>query len=226
MPVASFHLVRHASKAAALRQLSIGRRSLASTPGIRFWRNLGTGAGNNTGPGADLRRTALFAIWDDADSAARFRASAWPDAVERWSVLLHGSGGHGAWRGVSVLDEIDMATDADGPVAIITRADVRITRWRRFAAVGPAVNAELLASQGLLDVVGIGEAPVGRQGTFSLWESAKAARRFSTSGEHHRSVIRRTRSERWYGEELFARFRPSDEQGTWNGRSPLSDLRR
>jgi hypothetical protein len=226
VPIASFHLVRHRNAAVALRQLSLGRRALATTPGLRFWRNLGTGSGDDTGPGADLQRTALFAIWDDVDALERFRSTAWPTAREHWSVCLTALGGHGTWRDVDVLATIDRADPAigldDAPTAIITRANVKLSRWRRFAAAGPGVNTELHAAPGLIDVVGIGEAPIGRQGTFSLWESAGAARRFSTSGEHHRAVIRRTRSEGWYGEEMFARFHPLAACGTWNGRDPLS----
>ena len=66
--------------------------------------------------------------------------------------------------------------DRAGRVAVITRADVRRRSWRDFAAAGKEVDAELHTAAGLIDVVGIGEAPVGRLATFSLWESAKAVR--------------------------------------------------
>lgn len=123
---------------------------------------------------------------------------------------------------MDVLGAIEPAHRADGPVAIITRADVRRGAWRAFRAVGPAVSEELHAADGLLAVVGIGEAPLGRLGTFSLWSDLEAARTFARTGAHHSATVRRTRAEGWYGEELFARFEPYASAGSWDGRDPLA----
>jgi hypothetical protein len=222
MPIGSFHLVRHRSTLAAMSHLGPSRVALRRTPGLRFWRVLGTGDGHHTGPGADLQRTALFSIWDDEAALDRFQSRAWPRALEAWHVRLRAAGGHGAWRGHAVLAEIDQAPDdARGPIAIITRADVKRHSWRAFNAAGPAVSDELNASPGLLAVVGVGEAPVGRLGTFSLWDSYSSARRFAYTQPNHRKVITATRDGGWYGEELFARFQPFASSGTWDGIDPL-----
>jgi hypothetical protein len=221
--LASFHLVRHATVRTAMTHLVTGRRSLGAIPGLTFWRLLGTGRGADTGPSADLRRTALFAVWDGAADLDRFLGAPpgpWRRAVERYDVRLRALGGHGAWRGLPVLDGL-AAGDDGGRIAVVTRADVRVRRWRRFRAAGPDVSAELQRAAGLLAAVGVGELPVGRLGTFSLWSGLDAVSAFANSPQHA-DVVRRTRREAWYGEELFARFEPFGPSGTWDGRDPLA----
>lgn len=226
--IASFHLVRDhpGRQLAVMARLGTDRLRLRGVGGLRFWRLLGTGAGADTGPGADLRRSALFAVWDDESDLDRFVAEhpiarRWTTAEEAWGVRLRGVGGHGAWRGEAVLDLIEPGR-ADGPVAIITRADVRVGAWRTFRSLGPTVDEELQTAEGLLAVAGIGEAPLLRLGTFSLWRSLADARYYATQLPIHRDVVRRTRTERWYGEELFARFEPYASTGTWDGVDPLA----
>jgi hypothetical protein len=224
--IASFHLVRDASALRTMRRLGTDHRLLSRVDGLRFWRLLGTGRGDGTGPGADLRRSALFAVWDGDEALDAFTASMrerWEAADESWHVRLRGGAGHGRWRGVDVLDDLQPAHRTGGPIAIVTRADVRVRSWRAFRAAGTVVDRELHASPGLLAVVGIGEAPVGRLGTFSLWRDLDAARAFARRGPDHVEVVRRTRQERWYAEELFARFEPYASTGTWDGTDPLTD---
>lgn len=226
--IASFHLISEPAWKAplALARLGLDRPRLTRTDGLRFWRLLGTGRRDDTGRGAELRRTAMFGVWHDEDALDRFLDAhpigrRWESSSEAWHVRLRAVGGHGTWRGVDPLEGMETGS-GDGMIAVVTRADVRLRAVRAFVRAGREVNDELHTAAGLIDVVGIGEAPVGRLATFSLWESMSAVREFAYSMPRHRQVVRDTRSGDWYTEELFARFEPYASSGSWNGRDPLS----
>ncbi len=133
---------------------------------------------------------------------------------------LRSLGGHGGWGGVDVLAGLE----AGRRVGAGRRRHPRPCAPAALAAVPRAtypVDAALHGADGLLAVCGMGEAPYGRQATFSLWRSWAAASAFAYDGEAHRDVVARTRAEGWYGEELFARFEPYGSTGTWDGVDPL-----
>ncbi len=226
--IASFHLVREsrAKTPLVLARLGTDRPRLNRVDGLVFWRLLGTGRGSDTGPGADLARSAVFAVWEEEADLDRFLAShpivrRWDDAAESWHVRLRALGSHGQWRGVDPLEGM-VKGDRNGAVAVVTRADVRRTAGRAFGRAAREVDAELHTARGLIDVVGIGEAPVGRLATFSLWESMAAVRTFAFAMPRHQEVIEQTRDGDWYTEEMFARFEPYASRGEWDGRDPLA----
>jgi hypothetical protein len=61
----------------------------------------------------------------------------------------------------------------------------------------------------------VGEWPLIRQATLSVWENKAAMRRFAYEHRAHREVIQRTYARNWYSEELFAEFRPLAVRGNW-----------
>jgi heme-degrading monooxygenase HmoA len=235
--VASFHLTRYPVGHAigTMAGLVTRNQALAATPGLRFARQLGTGRGSAMGLGADLRRWATFVVWDheaalDAFLEGSALARRWREqGDETWSVRLIPLSSHGSWSGVRPLVDAD-ASDAsegdDGPVAVLTRARIPVRHWPAFYRSVPAVEATLARQPGLLAVLGIGEAPVGLQATFSLWRSPADVTAFAYKGSAHEEVVRRTRSQGWFSEELFARFRPYRSTGTWDGVDPLAALGR
>jgi hypothetical protein len=102
-------------------------------------------------------------------------------------------------------------------VASLTRARIRTSELWAFARSIPPVVADLERAEGLQLRLGIGDAPVGLQGTFSVWRSASDVTAFAYRGAAHAEVIRTTQRRGWYAEELFARFAVLSTEGTYRG---------
>ena len=207
---------------------------------VATWADAGAAAAFETGPVArawdriaterlrvDLRPLASRGSWSGREPfgapAAPERAA--PPAYDRLAAppAYDGRAAPPAYDGRAAPPAYDgrAASPAyDGPVAAITRARVRPRHWRRFWRSVPPVSADLRQVGGLRLAVGIGEAPIGLQGTFSLWDSAAALEAFAYRRAAHAEVIRRTREIGWYAEELFARFAVLDIDGTFAGRAP------
>jgi heme-degrading monooxygenase HmoA len=211
----------------AMARMALDRRQLANTPGLMFWKLLGTGSGRSFSVrDADLRTWALFAVWEDVDAWSSFAKSSsyarlWLGLTEeRWSALLEPVKWRGTWSGGSPFGSGGelLALHEHEPVAVLTRARVRLSQWRYFARSVPPVAVAVNRTPGLRYTVGIGEAPVGLQATFSIWDSESAMTAFAYRDEAHRNVMQRTVDTGWYAEELFARFRIVESTGTINGR--------
>jgi len=213
---------------AAMLRMALDRLHLRRTPGLRFAKLLGTGDGRTfTVRDADPLHWGLLAVWDDEGGAARFGSGptsrGWDRlARERLDVALRAIASRGRWSGRQPFGD-PVPRRVDGPVAALTRARVRTSRTRTFWRSVPAVSRDLHSVPGLRLAVGIGEAPIGLQGTFSLWESSAPLVEFAHRRAAHTDVVARTAREGWYTEELFARFEVLDVTGTFQGRRPLPE---
>jgi hypothetical protein len=212
---------------AALLRMAADRAPLRRAPGLRFAKLLGTGSGRTFTVGdADPRRWGLLAAWRDDDAAAAFDGSdvvrRWRRiAEEEWSTRLRPLTSRGRWSRREPFGR-PAPQRWDGPVAAVTRARLVPRRALTFWRAVPPVSADLHAGPGLRLALGIGEAPVGLQGTFSVWESAAALNDFAYGRAAHAAAVRRTAEVGWYAEELFARFAVLSAAGTIGGRDPLA----
>jgi hypothetical protein len=188
---------RHAVGSALLR-MAFARRLLGD---VRFGKFLGTGTGTSFGPGdADLSRWAALTV---SDSPVRFPA--WDRiATGHARVELEPLISRGTWSGRSPF--APTGRRHDGMVLALTRARLRPARALRFWRAIPAVAREVADAPGLLARFGVGEAPIGWQGTVSVWRGAADLTAFAYRQPEHRAAIARTPADRWYAEELFARF--------------------
>ncbi|MDT9591467.1 hypothetical protein RDV89_00210 [Nocardioides zeae] len=212
----------------SLGRMATGPVRVRRSRGLRFAKLLGTGSARTFTPrDADPHHWALLTVVDDEREAAAVAGSglvrSWSRAShEQLHVTMRPLASRGRWSrrepfGPGPFRPPDGAPGG-GPVASITRARLRPTRALSFWRAVPPVVTDLTATPGLRLALGVGEAPVGLQGTFSLWDSAHDLETFAHGSAAHRDAVRRTRPERWYAEELFARLAVLDVSGTYDGR--------
>ncbi len=210
----------------AVLHMATDRPRLRRTPGLRFAKLLGTGSGRTfTVRDADPLRWGLLAVWDDDAAATAFERGPLPAAWRRfadeeWVARLEPLATRGLWSRREPFGRPE-PKPWSGPVAAVTRARLVLRRAATFWAAVPPVSADLHRAPGLRLALGIGEAPIGLQGTFSVWDSTSALNAFAYRGAPHAAVIERTRREGWYAEELFARFAVRSASGTVAGVDPL-----
>ena len=114
--------------------------------------------------------------------------------------------GYGLWDGKEVFGKLQKQSSFSGPVAVLTRATIRLKRLKSFWKDVDSVADKMKSAQGFIMSYGIGEVPFIRQATFSVWKDKASMKAFAYSTQEHTEVIRKTRNENWYKEELFVRF--------------------
>ena len=208
--VAYFWKIEKKSLPFAFISMARDRGRLRKSRGVHFAKMLGTGTGENFTPSdADLSRWGALVVIDEAQLDAIDNNP----VIKGWNkqsknevrLVLDPIAAHGLWSGSNPFDWSHTPA-ADVKVVAITRARIKWLQNFRFWSAVPPVSAELHQSPGLIAAIGIGEAPVGLQGTFSLWENGKALRDFAYKGQAHQKAIEATAQYNWYAEELFSRF--------------------
>ncbi len=175
-------------------------RVLRRNKDVEFVKLLGTASRFGLTLG-DPCRWAALTVW---------RSHARPiDAFDRIAaahvrLTLRPTAARGRWAGREPFT-VSKETGG-GPVLVLTRARLRpsraVTFWR---TIGPVAET-LTDAEGLLTAFGIGEAPIGFQGTVSIWAGGRQVNAFAYRTAEHAEVVRSTPARRWYAEELFARL--------------------
>ncbi|KAA9006841.1 spheroidene monooxygenase [Histidinibacterium aquaticum] len=219
-----FRFDRRRDRAWAFAQMGLARGELRRTPGLGFWKLVGSGTGEGFTPKPNTAVWGILATWPDEGTARRQTASA-PvfrrfarRASESWTTFLAPLSTRGQWSGESPFEARERP--GSGPLAVLTRAKIRPGIAPKFWSRAPAISRAIGANSDVLFKIGVGEVPWLQQVTFSIWPDADSMARFARRG-HHAEAIRAVRAEGWFREELYARFRVLGDAGTWGGQSPL-----
>jgi quinol monooxygenase YgiN len=194
---------------------------LRAVPGLRFAKALGSGQRGGFGLKPSLSRQGLFAVFESEAAADAFLAGPTVQAYrahagELCLVKLRATSCRGSWGGQSI--GISAKVDPVQPVAALTRASIRPLKALRFWSRSPPAEAALERADGCLLAMGLGEAPLLRQATFSVWQSQTAMDAYARSGAHQ-EAIRASMQGDWFSESMFVRFVPLQISGRWKGHS-------
>ncbi len=144
--------------------------------------------------------------------------------AETWTILLEPIEGHGKWDGKEAFGKYEKQSSYTGPVAVLTRATIRLSKLADFWKNVGSVAVQMNGAAGFVTSVGIGEMPFIKQATFSIWQSKDAMKAFAYQMREHQEVIKKTRKENWYSEDMFTRFKPLHSHGTIRGVNPLQGM--
>jgi hypothetical protein len=216
--VVYFFTVPRKSIPFAFLSMAIDRMRSRKFTGISFSKLLGTGSGQTFTPSdAVLTRWGMVVVIDEN----RIKAFDQSSIISHWRkrstsefrAVLSPLSSHGLWAKKNPFDFIAPLSNPDAQIAALTRARIKWNKNFIFWKSVPPVVIDLHSNPGLHAAIGIGEAPIGLQGTFSLWKSASALRDFAYKGKAHQVAIAQTQSIGWYSEELFARFEVLELRG-------------
>jgi len=175
---------------------------------IKFWKLMGSSKSGSFGMRPDFNQWALLFSSDLETSTCSFinvYCKFFRCTMKRF--IMQPVTAHGSWDGKQVFCGSSKLSKGDGPVAVLTRATIRLNRLKNFWNNVDTVAEKLKTAEGLILSYGIGEMPFIKQATFSVWEDESSMKAFAYGMREHADVIRRTRNEDWYKEELFVRFR-------------------
>jgi heme-degrading monooxygenase HmoA len=199
-----------------------GSAALRSVPGLLFAKLLGSGHEGGFGLKPSASRQGFFALFDSAQAADDFVAHAqWVQQYQQRSaefccVKLQTWSCRGTWDGFCLGAPATEPTH--GPVAALTRASIKLSKAPAFWRHAPPSERALEGVQGCQLAVGLGEAPLLRQATFSIWDSVADMNAYARTGAHLQA-IQAAAEHGYFAESMFARFVPLKVQGQWQGKS-------
>jgi hypothetical protein len=195
------------------------RFALKREAGITFVKVLGSGENAGFGLRPSPSHQGLFCAFVDDAAATNFIAhskvvNAYREhAREFFCVKLKAFSSRGSWASESPLS-ISSSPPHNSRIAALTRASIRLSVAAKFWRRAPPAELSLQNASGCLLAVGLGEAPLLRQATFTIWESVAAMDAYARTGAHL-EAIRAAHAGDFFSESMFTRFIPYDARGVW-----------
>lgn len=204
-----------------------GTGALRNVPGLLFSKVMGSGHEGGFSLRPSTTHQGMVCMLGTAREAQDFLESpivreARERSRESWTGLLAVTSARGQWDGqawgLSSSEALgahagDAALHA-APIAVLTRASVRPRKVAAFWRHAPASQEGMQDAPGCRLAVGLGEAPVLRQCTFSLWRDVPSMEGYARSGAHGAAAQAAYRHD-YFSESMFVRMKLLAADGQW-----------
>ena len=196
----------------AFSQMGINNKYMKNAGGLLFHKFMGSGGKTGFSLFPDFSTYALVSVWDSMDSAEKFIKSS--ELISTYKIksheirvlILDPFHSHGLWSGVNPFKIEKSTVNKNSKIAIITRATLNFSKLISFWKSVPDSSKAISKAKGVYYFKGIGEIPFIQQATISLWNSLNDVLEFAYKSKSHSKIVKKTRKENWYKEELFSRF--------------------
>ena len=205
-----------------------GASAFKDTPGLLFTKVMGSGHDGGFVLRPSATHQGLICVFDTADQADAFmqgpQVSAYTErAKSMFMTSLAVTSSRGSWDGrtwgvtsdQSLGKYKNMDTSAYG-MAALTRASIRPAKAVSFWRYAPAAQDDLKQAPGCQLAMGLGEAPLVRQCTFSVWKNAPAMMDYAHTGAHQQAIQAAYKND-FFSESMFVRMRVLRRTGQWQG---------
>ena len=226
--VASLHLLRMGAAAANLEVTRLAHHlgTIARPGRAEFARPL-VFASLAAVPAPSLSTFGLFAVWPSATELELFRrrsplAARWGDAREAAHLTLEPRRSFGRWRTHDPLGGVSAARRDDGATLFVTYGRVRRAAVRPFLAANARASRQLRERGEFVWGTGFNDRRPGVVGTLTLYRTAREGTGFAYGRGAHQDAIRTTRELEVFDHSWFARLRPVEAEGTWEGQDLLA----
>jgi len=207
-------------------KLMQGTHSMLKTiPGLLFAKVMGSGEGGGFTLRPSGTHQGLIFVFDQIQHAVDYLKSHdlqlyREKTKEWWQGILAVNSCRGAWNqlgwqshDLGLQEELAKATSHE---VSLTRASIRASKAIAFWKYAPQAQVDLQKAPGCELAIGLGEAPVLRQCTFSLWKDTQSLVAYAHQGAHQRAIAA-TQKHGFFTESMFVRMKVLHMLGQWGG---------
>ena len=214
-------------------RLVAGPAAYKAVPGLLGAKVMGSGHEGGFTLRPSATHQGLLCRFEGADAAMDFMhgeqvRSYRQRARECWGGMMSITSARGEWDqqpwGTSDAHSAELSAawqqlpppQQEPPLAVLTRASIHPAKATAFWRHAPAAQASLDTARGCLLSMGLGEAPLVRQCTFSLWQDEQAMLDYAREGAHQLASSAAWQ-QKFFSESLFVRMRVLRMAGAWKG---------